>query len=76
MNIRNLWIPFKMGCFVSSRVTVSFLRLAVLCGVSINWMAFNSVSENRLSVPYFIQEVENSCMHTHIVAINCVIYYI
>lgn len=71
MNIRNLWIPFKMGCFVSSKVTGSFSRWAVLCGVSFNWTAFNSVSENRLYIPCLIQEVENACMHSHIVAINC-----
>lgn len=48
MNVRNLWIPFKMGCFVSNRVTGSFSRLAVFSGVSFNWAAFNPVSENHL----------------------------
>lgn len=71
MNIRNLWIPFKMGCFVSSRMTGSVSRLAVLCGVSFNWTAFNSISENRLYIPYLIQEVENAYMHSHIIAIDC-----
>jgi hypothetical protein len=71
VNVRNLWIPFKMGRFVSNRVTDRFSRLAVLCGVSFNWTDFNSVSENRLYIPYLIQEVENACMHSHIIAINC-----
>jgi len=71
VNIRNLWIPFKMGCFVSSRVTGSAPRLALLCGVSFNWTAFNSVPENRLYIPYLIQEVENACMHSHMMTINC-----
>jgi len=58
-----------MGCFISfisSRVTGSFSRSAMLCGVSFNWMAFNSVFENHLYIPYLIQEVENAYMHlTH-----------
>ena len=72
MNTRNLWFPFSMGCFVSSIVTVSFSRLDVLWGVSFNWAAFSSVSENRLSIPYLIQEVENACMHSHVIANSCV----
>lgn len=71
MDIRNLWIPFKMGCFVCSRVNGSFSRLAVLCGVSFNWTAFKCVSENSLYVPFLVQEVENACMHSHIIEINC-----
>lgn len=71
-----VWIPFKMGCFISSRVTGSCSRLAVLRGVSFNWMAFNSVFENCLYIPYLIQEVENAYMQLHIITINCDMWHI
>jgi len=71
VNIRNLWIPFKTGCFVINRVTGSFSRFSVLCEISFNWTAFNSVSENRLYIPNLVQEMENACRHSHIIAINC-----
>ena len=51
-------------------MTGSISRSAVLCGVSFNWTAFNSLSENLCIFPT-IQEVENACMHLHIIAINC-----